>query len=83
MGFLEVMTSVEMFRNAAMILAQWPLLLNMVEGTIKPTVPVAEAHKIGFGLIIHPLPSLAPAYGAIKSGFKKLRNTGRMGTTQS
>jgi len=77
-GFLEGMTSVEMFKNVVADLAPWPLLLNMVEGGITPTVSVEEAEAIGFRLIIHPLASLNPAYVAIQEGLTKLKTTGRM-----
>lgn len=77
-GFLEGMTSVEMFKNAVRDLAPWPLLLNMVEGGITPTVSVDEAQEIGFRLIIHPLASLNAAYQAIKDQLEKLQKTGRM-----
>jgi methylisocitrate lyase len=77
-GFLEGMTSVEMFHKAVETLAPWPMLLNMVEGGITPTVSVEEAQEIGFRLIIHPLASMAPAYLAIRAGFEKLKQTGRM-----
>jgi methylisocitrate lyase len=76
-GFLEGMTSVEMFKSAVKDLAPWPLLLDMVEGGITPTVSVAEAQGIGFRPIIHPLASMAPAYGAIMAGLEKLKKTGR------
>lgn len=77
-GFLEGMTSVDMFKRAVKDLAPWPLLLNMVEGGITPTISVAEAQEIGFRLIIHPFAAIAPAYVAIKAGMEKLKKTGRM-----
>jgi len=77
-GFLEGMTSVDMFKNAVADLAPWPLLLNMVEGGITPTISVEEAEAIGFRLIIHHLASLNPAYVAIQEGLTKLKTTGRM-----
>ncbi|KAL3420035.1 hypothetical protein PVAG01_08534 [Phlyctema vagabunda] len=77
-GFLEGMTSVDMFRSAVKDLAPWPLLLNMVEGGITPTVSVAEAQEIGLRIIIHPLASITAAYQPIKDQFEKLKTTGRM-----
>jgi methylisocitrate lyase len=77
-GFLEGMTSVEMFKKAVAELAPWPLLLNMVEGSVTPTISVDEAEAIGFRLIIHPLAAMCPAYLAIKEGLEKLKRTGRM-----
>lgn len=77
-GFLEGMTSVEMFKKACADLAPWPMLLNMVEGGITPTVSKKEAEECGFRLIIHPFAAIAPAYGAIYDGMVKLKTTGRM-----
>ena len=77
-GFLEGMTSVEMCRKAVAELAPWPLLLNMVEGSVTPTISAEEAEAIGFRLIIHPLAAMCPAYVAIKEGLEKLKRTGRM-----
>ncbi|RDW69728.1 methylisocitrate lyase [Coleophoma cylindrospora] len=77
-GFLEGMTSKEMFRSAVKDLAPWPLLLNMVEGGITPTISIDEAQEIGLRIIIHPLATINPAYQAIKDQLEKLKNTGRM-----
>jgi 2-methylisocitrate lyase-like PEP mutase family enzyme len=77
-GFLEGMTSVEMFKKAIDDLAPWPLLLNMVEGSVTPTISVDEAEAFGFRLIIHPLAAMCAAYVAIKDGLDKLKRTGRM-----
>lgn len=77
-GFLEGMTSVEMFKKAVADLAPWPLVLNMVEGGITPTVSADEAEAIGFRIIIHPLAAINPAYVAIQGQMLKLRRTGRM-----
>lgn len=77
-GFLEGMTSVEMFKKAIDDLAPWPLLLNMVEGSVTPTISVDEAEAFGFRLIIHPLAAMCEAYVAIKDGLEKLKRTGRM-----
>lgn len=77
-GFLEGMDSIEMFKKVVKDLAPWPLLLNMVEGGITPTVSAAEAQELGFRIIIHPLASIAPAYFAIRTGLQKLKRNGRM-----
>lgn len=77
-GFLEGMTSIDMFKRAVAELAPWPLLLNMVEGSVTPTISVHEAEVIGFRLIIHPLAAMCPAYLAIQEGLEKLKKTGRM-----
>lgn len=77
-GFLEGMTSIDMFKKACADLAPWPMLLNMVEGGITPTVSKDEAREYGFRIIIHPFAALAPAYQGIYEGLQKLKTTGRM-----
>lgn len=77
-GFLEGMTSVDMFRQAVKDLAPWPVLLNMVEGGITPTVSVDEAREIGLRVIIHPLAAINAAYQPIKDMFERLKTKGRM-----
>ncbi|PQE10984.1 carboxyphosphonoenolpyruvate phosphonomutase protein [Rutstroemia sp. NJR-2017a BVV2] len=77
-GFLEGMTSVDMFRQAVKDLAPWPVLLNMVEGGITPTVSVDEAREIGLRIIIHPLAAINAAYQPIKDMFERLKTKGRM-----
>lgn len=78
-GFLEGMTSVDMMRKATQDLEGWPMLLNMVEGGITPSVSVDEAKEIGFRIIIHPFAALAPAFTAIEEGMRRLKGTGKMG----
>ena len=78
-GFLEGMTSVDMMRKAIKDLEGWPMLLNMVEGGITPSVSVVEAKEIGFRIIIHPFAALAPAFTAIEEGMRRLKGTGKMG----
>jgi methylisocitrate lyase len=77
-GFLEGMTSVDMFKQAVKDLAPWPVLLNMVEGGITPTVSVDEAREIGLRIIIHPLAAINAAYQPIKDIFERLKTKGRM-----
>ncbi|KAM3066173.1 hypothetical protein ACMFMG_010486 [Clarireedia jacksonii] len=77
-GFLEGMTSVDMFKQAVKDLAPWPLLLNMVEGSVTPTVSVDEAREIGLRIIIHPLAAINAAYQPIKDMFERLKTKGRM-----
>lgn len=77
-GFLEGMTSREMLRKANEDLSPWPLLLNMVEGSVTPHVSAEEAQELGFRIIIYPLAAMAPAYQAIYDGMKKVKETGRM-----
>jgi len=78
-GFLEGITSIQMMKDTVKELAPWPLLLNMVEGSVTPEISVAEAEEIGFRIIIHPLAAMAPAYNAIRDGMVKLQKTGKMG----
>lgn len=77
-GFLEGMTSMQMLRDAVREMAPWPMLLNMVEGSVTPEISVPEAEQIGFRLVIHPMAALAPAYDAIREGMQKLKKTGKM-----
>lgn len=77
-GFLEGMTSVDMMRKACEELAPWPMLLNMVEGSVTPHVSASEAQEIGFRIVIFPLASIASAYQAIFDGLRKLKDEGRM-----
>lgn len=77
-GFLEGMTSVEMMRQAISDMEGWPMLLNMVEGGVTPSVSVDEAREMGFRLIIHPFAALAHAYTAIEAGLRGLKDTGKM-----
>lgn len=78
-GFLEGITSNQMMKDVVKDLAPWPLLLNMVEGSVTPEISVSEAEEIGFRIIIHPLAAMAPAYDAIRDGMIKLKKTGKMG----
>jgi methylisocitrate lyase len=77
-GFLEGMTSVDMFRQVCADLAPWPCLLNMVEGGITPTTSAQQAKDYGFRIIIYPFAAIAPAYEGIFAGMKKLKETGAM-----
>ena len=71
--------SVDMMRKAIKDLEGWPMLLNMVEGGITPSVSVDEAREIGFRIIIHPFAALAPAFTAIEERMRRLKGTGKMG----
>jgi methylisocitrate lyase len=73
------MTSLEMMKNAVTELAPWPMLLNMVEGSVTPEISAKEAEEIGFRVMIYPLAAMAPAYNAIREGMEKLKTTGKMG----
>jgi len=79
-GFLEGTTSIPMMRDTVADgkACGMPMLLNMVQGAVTPTVSVKEAEEIGFRIIIHPLAAMAPAYEAIFQGLKKLKEGGKM-----
>lgn len=80
-GFLEGVTSIPMMKTAVQDAAAFgmPMLLNMVQGAVTPTVSVSEAEEIGYRIIIHPLASMAPAYEAIYEGLRNLKEEGVMG----
>lgn len=77
-GFLEGVSSMDMLKQVNKDLVPWPMLLNMVEGSVTPHVSANEAEALGFRIIIYPLAALAPAYDAIRDGMVKLKETGRM-----
>lgn len=79
-GFLEGVTSVQMMKDVVKDAKAFgmPMLLNMVQGNVTPTITVQEAEDIGFRIIIHPLATIAPAYEAIYQGLKKLKEGGVM-----
>jgi methylisocitrate lyase len=53
-GFLEGITSKEMAARCVRDLAPWPMMLNMVEHGVTPTITVDEAREMGFRIIIFP-----------------------------
>ncbi len=78
-GFLEGMTSKDVMGRAIKDMEGWPMLLNMVEGSVTPSLSTVEAREIGFRIIIHPFAALAHAYTAIEKGLRGLKEDGRMG----
>jgi 2-methylisocitrate lyase-like PEP mutase family enzyme len=60
-------------------MAPTPVLLNMVENGATPRITPAEAHELGFRMIIFPFASIAPAYDAIRDTFEMIKQSGETG----
>ncbi|RGP71254.1 methylisocitrate lyase [Fusarium longipes] len=75
-GFPEGLRSIEEAKRIIADLAPWPVLLNMVENSVTPTMSATEAKELGFRIMIVPLATLAPAYTAVKTELQKLKKTG-------
>lgn len=75
-AFPEGLRSVEEARRMIADLAPWPVVLNMVENSVTPSISAQEAEKMGFGMMIVPLATLAPAYTAIKASLQELKRAG-------
>jgi 2-methylisocitrate lyase-like PEP mutase family enzyme len=75
-GFLEGVGSEEMMARVVENTRPWPMLLNMVEGGLTPTVSLERAKEIGFKIIILPFAGLAPAVHALREAYGGLRKTG-------
>ncbi|KAL2203470.1 Phosphoenolpyruvate/pyruvate domain-containing protein [Sarocladium strictum] len=75
-AFPEGLRSVEEAQQMIKDLAPWPVVLNMVENSVTPSISAQEAEKMGFGMMIVPLATLAPAYTAIKASLLDLKRTG-------
>lgn len=78
-GLLEGFKSKEQAARAVQDLAPWPLLLNIVENGHSPLITVEEAREMGFRIMIFSFAGLAPAYGAIKGAYNKLKTEGVTG----
>lgn len=78
-GLLEGFKSKEQAAQAVKEFAPWPLLLNIVENGHSPLITVDEAREMGFRIIIFSFAGLAPAYGAIKGAYEKLKAEGVTG----
>uniref|UniRef100_A0A4E9EC01 Methylisocitrate lyase n=1 Tax=Gibberella zeae TaxID=5518 RepID=A0A4E9EC01_GIBZA len=79
-AFPEGLRSVDEARQIITDLSPWPVLLNMVENSVTPTLSAKEAKHLGFSIMIVPLATLAPAYTSIKTGLQKLKETGSANT---
>lgn len=78
-GLLEGFKTKEQAAQAVKEFAPWPLLLNIVENGHSPLITVDEAREMGFRIIIFSFAGLAPAYGAIKGAYEKLKAEGVTG----
>lgn len=66
-------------RKICQVMAPTPVLLNMVEHGATPSITPAEAHELGFRIVIFPFASIAPAYDAMRTTFEMIKGTGRTG----
>ena len=82
-GLLEGFKSKEQAAHAVKDLAPWPLLLNIVENGHSPLITVDEAREMGFRIMIFSFAGLAPAYGAIKTAYERLKREGVTGIQES
>lgn len=78
-AFLEGLTSKDECRQVVKDMAPFPVLLNMVEYGATPSISVSEAKEMGFKIIIFPFAGLAPAYGAIRTAYERLKHEGGTG----
>lgn len=78
-AFLEGVTSEDEAREVCRLLSPSPVLLNMVENGATPSWTPAEAKKLGFRIIIWPFAAIAPAYEAIRSTYRRIKDTGSSG----
>jgi 2-methylisocitrate lyase-like PEP mutase family enzyme len=75
-AFLEGVASVEQARQACRDLAPTPVLLNMVQGGLTPNLTAAEAHDLGFRIIIFPGLALSQVLVAVTGAMAELKDTG-------
>ncbi|KAL6716087.1 hypothetical protein ACLMJK_005653 [Lecanora helva] len=78
-GLLEGFKSKEQAARAVKDLAPFPLLLNIVENGHSPLITVEEAKEMGFRIMIFSIAGLAPALGAIKGAYERLKAEGVTG----
>lgn len=75
-AFLEGIASVEQAKQACAELAPTPVLLNMVAGGITPNLTAAEAHELGFRIIIFPGAALSQVLVGVTGAMKELKEMG-------
>lgn len=75
-AFLEGVASVEQAKQACEDLSPTPVLLNMVQGGLTPNLTAAEAHELGFRIIIFPGLALSQVLVAVTGAMTELRETG-------
>jgi 2-methylisocitrate lyase-like PEP mutase family enzyme len=78
-AFLEGVTTKEEAREVCRLLSPSPVLLNMVENGATPSWTPEEARELGFRIIIWPFAAIAPAYEAIRSTYRRIKETGYSG----
>ena len=75
-GFPEGIRSIAEAQQLVADLAPWPVLLNMVEHSVTPSMSASEAKSLGFRIMIVPLATMSPVYGALKNSLQELKYTG-------
>ncbi|KAJ5601487.1 hypothetical protein N7510_011021 [Penicillium lagena] len=78
-AFLEGVTTKEEAREVCRLLSPAPVLLNMVENGATPSWTPKEAQDLGFRIVIWPFAAIAPAYEAIRSTYRRIKETGSSG----
>jgi 2-methylisocitrate lyase-like PEP mutase family enzyme len=80
-AFLEGMTDKTQMREVVKLLAPTPCFLNMVAGGVTPLVDAAEAHEMGFRIVIWPTFAMTAAYNAWRAAARELLGTGQIRET--
>ena len=73
--FIEAPRSIEELRKIAKEIDA-PLVANMIEEGLTPTLPSKDLLKMGYRIVVFPLSGLYAATFAIKQVFLELKNTG-------
>ncbi|KOS18288.1 Methylisocitrate lyase [Escovopsis weberi] len=81
--FLEGVRDKQQARELCRRVAPTPVLLNMVENGATPSWSVDEAKDLGFRIIILPFAAIAPAYEAIRSAYRRIKDEGVTGIDPS
>ena len=74
--FPEAMTSVEEANEMVKRMGETPCLLNMVSGGVTPDISAAEAHKVGYRIVIFPVMGFEAAMVGLRAAFADLKKTG-------
>ncbi|KIY00049.1 uncharacterized protein Z520_04687 [Fonsecaea multimorphosa CBS 102226] len=75
--FLEALQSKEEMEQVCKIMGDTPVLLNVVPGGATPEVPIEEATKMGFRIIIYPGLCIGPVLESVGKELKVLQTTGK------
>lgn len=78
-GLLEGPTSKAMARQVVIDMAPMPLLLNMVEHGVTPTISTGEAEAMGYRIMIFSFVCVGSAFLAMQEALKKLKSDGVAG----